>query len=394
LRVPDFRWFFASRFVNTLGNMMAGVALAFAILELTDSPTALGLVLAAHTIPLLLFLLWGGVIADRFPRRLVILTSDVFSGLTQAAIALIVVTGGKFWMLVALSAVHGVISAMAFPTMASIVPQLVPHAMLQRANALISLISGGLAVVGPTVSGLLVVTIGPGWTLMADAFTWFAAAVLLLGVNVPVRAPRPSGVPGMLADLREGWTYFRTTSWLLTVVLVFGLLNAIQNGAIYILGPAVAKQAVGEDGWGLALSAEALGLIAMTIVILRVPLRRPLLLGMLGMATVGVPMFLLGVQPKLEVLVLSFFVAGAGSQLFSIAWTVAMQENVGEDMLARAYSYDSLGSYIAMPIGQLAFGPLGATLGDAVVLAVSGVSYVAICLLTLLSRSVRGLPRR
>ena len=84
LRERNFRWFFASRFVNLLGSTMANVALAFAVLEITDSATALGQVLAAHTIPTVVFLLWGGVIADRFPRTLVIQVSNVLSGLTQA----------------------------------------------------------------------------------------------------------------------------------------------------------------------------------------------------------------------------------------------------------------------------------------------------------------------
>ncbi len=93
LHERNFRWYFFSRFVNTLGNMMAGVALAFAVLDITNSATALGQVLAAHTIPMVLFLLWGGVIADRFSRVLIIQVSNVVSGVAQLAIALLVITG-------------------------------------------------------------------------------------------------------------------------------------------------------------------------------------------------------------------------------------------------------------------------------------------------------------
>ena len=394
LREKNFRWFFASRFVNTLGNMMAGVALAFAVLDITDSATALGWVLAAHTIPMVLFLLWGGVIADRLPRRLVIQVSNVVAGLTQGAIALLVVTGtAELWMVIALSAVHGVISAASFPAMQSIVPQLVPRAELQRANALMSLIRGGLLIIGPTVSALLVVTVGAGWALMVDALTWFAAAALLLGVRIPP-PPAREDQPSMLADLREGWQFFRSVTWLWVVVLAFGFLNAIQTGALFTLGPAVAKDSIGEQGWGLVLSAEAVGLLAMTIVMLRVPLRRPLLLGMLGIATLGVPMVLLGEHASLVVLMVAFFIAGAGTEVFSMGWTLAMQENIDDEMQSRAWSYDSLGSFVAMPIGQLAYGPLGAAFGYRDVLVVSGVAYVGICALTLLSPAVRELPRR
>jgi MFS family permease len=395
LRERNFRWYFGSRLVNSLGNMMAGVALAFAVLDISDSATALGQVLAAETIPMVLFLLWGGVVADRFPRTLVIQLSNVASGATQAVIAVLVVTGSaQLWMVIALSAVHGLVAAMSFPALASLMPQLVPRDQLQRANALMSLVRGSLTILGPTVSALLVVTVGAGWALMADAVTWFAAAVMLLPVRIPPRPPRTGEEPGTLAELRAGWDYFRRTTWLWVVVVAFGFLNAIQVGGLNTLGPAVAKATIGKQGWGLALSAQALGLLLMTLVMLRVPLKRPLLLGMLGIAVEGVPLFMLGAHPRLELMMVAMFVAGAGTEVFSMGWSLAMQEHVPEPMMSRAWSYDSLGSFVAMPIGQLAYGPLGAAFGYQDVLVISGIAYVVICLLTLTSRSVRDLPRR
>jgi MFS family permease len=104
-------------------------------------------------------------------------------------------------------------------------------------------------------------------------------------------------------------------------------------------------------------------------------------------------MILLGIEPHLVVLVAATFVAGAGIELFSIGWNVAMQENIDDAMLSRAYSYDALGSFVAMPVGQLLYGPLGEAFGYEDVLVVSGVVYVAVALLTLTSRSVRRLRR-
>jgi hypothetical protein len=265
---------------------------------------------------------------------------------------------------------------------------------LQPANALMSLVRGSLAILGPTVGALLVVTVGAGWALFVDALTWFAAAVLLLGVRLPPPAPKDAAAPGMFADLRAGWDFFRATTWLWVVVLAFGLLNAIHVGAIYTLGPAVAKDTIGEQGWGLVLSAESAGLLLTTLVLLRVPLQRPLLYGMLGITTLGLPMFLLGARPELAVLVIVFFVAGAGMEIFGMGWNLAMQENIEDSMLSRAYSYDALGSWVAMPVGQVLYGPLGAAFGYEEVLVVSAIVYVAIALLTLMSRSVRDLPRR
>lgn len=394
LRHRSFAWYFASRFVNTLGTMMASIALAFAVLDIAPgSASALGQVLAAHTVPMVLLLLWGGVISDRLPRTLVLQVSNLASALTQGAIAVLVIADlAELWMLVVLSAVHGAVSAIAFPAMASMVPQLVPRDQLQPANALLSLTRNGLTVLGPTIGALLVVTVGSGWALAVDAATWGLSALLLLPVRIPARERR--GSASTVADLREGWTFFWSTTWLWVVVIGFGFLNMIHNGALFTLGPVVAEDTIGRQAWGYVLSAEALGLLAMAVVLLRVPLRRPLFWGMLAISVAGLPMVVLGVDPTLVGLVVAAFVAGAGIEVFSMGWNLAMQENIDDDMLSRAYSYDALGSFVAMPVGQLAWGPLGVAFGNSTVLVVSGIAYAAICGMVLLSRSVRDLPRR
>lgn len=393
LRNRNFAWYFASRFVNTLGNMMASIALAFAVLDITDSPTALGQVLAAHTIPMIALLLYGGVIADRFPRTLVLQFSNLASAVSQGAIALLVLTGdAEIWMLVVLSIVHGVVSGVGFPAMASVLPQLVERSDLQPANALVSLTRNGMMVLGPTIGALLVVSVGSGWALAVDAATWLLAALLLMPVRLPARPPR-SEAPDTLRELREGWSFFWSTPWLWSVVVGFGALNAIHAGAWLTLGPAVADDTIGRQGWGYVLSAEAAGLLLTTVVLLRVRLERPLLLGMLGMAMSAPPLLLLGVSPHLVGLVTAAFLAGAGTEIFGMGWNLAMQENIEDGMLSRAYSYDALGSFVAMPIGQLAFGPLAAAFGFQPVLVASAVAYVAVVALVLCSRSVRDLPR-
>ena len=393
LRNANFAWYYGSRFVNTLGNMMANIALAFAVLDITDSPTALGQVLAAHTIPMVLFLLFGGVVADRFPRAVVLQLSNLTSALTQGAIAFLVITGtAELWMVIALSAVHGLVSAISFPAMASMVPQLVPREQLQSANALLSLSRGGLTIIGPTVGALLVVTVGSGWALAVDAFTWLVAALLLTPVTMPPK-PAPAERSSTLHELREGWTLFRSITWLWVIVLAFGFLNAIHTGAWFTLGPAVAKDTIGEQGWGFVLSAESIGLLAMTVLLLRVRMRRPLLYGMLGCSLMGIPIFVLGVEPHLVTLIAVTFIAGAGIEMFSMGWNLAMQENIDDSMLSRAYSYDALGSFVAMPVGQLLYGPLGEWFGFRDVLMWSGIAYAAIALLALTSRSVRTLDR-
>ncbi len=394
LREPNFAWYYAARLVNTAGSMMAPVALAFAVLGVSDSASDLGKVLAARTAPMVVFLLFGGILADRLPRAVIMQVSTLLSALTQGVVAWLVISGNaEIWQLIVLEAVNGTVAAASFPAMASMVPQLVPRHQLQPANVLLSMSRGGLAVIGPTVAALLVVSVGAGWALAVDAATWLAASLCLIRVRVPRKDRGDVDSPSMIRELREGWTVFTSITWLWVVVLSFCLLNAIHAGAWFTLGPALAKGTIGERGWGYVLSAESIGLVLMTVVMLRVPLRFPLRAGMAGCALMGIPMFMLGFDPQVVPLVLVGFVAGAGIEVFSIGWNLAMQENIDDDVLARAYSYDALGSFVAMPIGQLVYGPLGETFGFRDVLIVSGIAYLAIAVLTLGARSVRDLER-
>ncbi len=283
---------------------------------------------------------------------------------------------------------------MSFPAMNGLIPQLVSRDELQKANALLSLVRGGLTVIGPSVSALLVVTMGAGWALLIDAVMWLAAAALLLGMRVPRRDSALKERPNTLTELREGWDYFRRTTWLWLVVLAFCALNAIHSGAMSTLGPVIAKETIGAQGWGFVLSAESAGLLLMTVVLLRVRLERPLLFGVLAISLVGLPMILLGVYPHVGLIAAAMLLAGAGVEVFNLGWTLAMQENVDESMLSRASSYDALGSFVAMPLGQLAAGPLGAAFGHTDVMVVAGITYIAICVAALTSASIRNLPRK
>jgi MFS family permease len=393
LRDRRFAWFFSARVTSMAGSTMAPIALAFAVLDLTGSASALGLVLAARTVPMVLFLLLGGVVSDRFSRTAVVQTANVLSALTQGTVAYLVISGhADLWMIIAIEAANGTVAAFTMPALEGIVAQIAPRTHLQQANALLSFSRAALTVVGPTVAALLVAGVGSGWALAFDAASWLVAALLLTRVTLPPRRPSEGGA-SMLGDLREGWSVFTGHTWLWVVVAGFGVMNAIHAGAWFTLGPAQARETFGVRGWGLVLSAESVGLLVMTLVMLHVRVRRPLLAGMLGMACFAVPLLVLGLAPHVLPLALAAFLAGAGMEVFGIGWSLSMQEHIDERVLSRAYSYDALGSFVAMPLGQIVYGPLGEAFGYRPVLVVSGVVYLATVLLVLSSRSVRDLRR-
>lgn len=400
LRQPRFAWYFAARSVSTAGSAMAPVALAFAVLRISDSAGALAQVLAARTLTMVVFLLVGGVISDRMSRTTVMQVSHALTALTQGTAAALIITGhAQLWMIIGIEAVNGAVSAFTMPAMMGVVPLVVDRSRLQQANALLSFSRSGLTIIGPAIAGVLVVTVGPGWALGVDALTYVLAILCLARVHLPgrrrVAADESPPRSSMLGNLREGWTEFVSRTWLWLVVVVFGLLNAIGVGVIGVLGPLVATRtpALGEAGWGFSLGAEALGTVVMTLVMLRLTFRHPLRAGMLGIVAMAAPMVLLGIHPVTVPLMAAMFVSGLGMEVFGVGWITALHEHIPEAVLSRVSSYDALGSFVAMPVGTLLYGVLATRFAFGPLLVASGTAYVVVTLATLASRSVRDLER-
>ncbi|GAB77675.1 Transmembrane secretion effector [Austwickia chelonae] len=394
LKDARFVWFFVGRFISTAGSVMAPIALAFAVLEMTSSVTALGQVLAARSIPLVVLLLVGGVVADRFSRSTVLMLSHVASAATQGLVAYLVITGqARLESVIVLEALNGAMTAFTMPAIQGMVPQIVDRAVMQQANALLAFSRSVLAVIGPALAGLLVVTVGAGWALAFDALTWALAAFCMVFVRVSAATDRERST--MWKELRSGWAEFISFTWLWVIVLACGVLNAVHAGAWATLGPMVAKSdpGIGEQGWGMLVSAEAVGLLVCTLIMLRARIVRPLLVGMVGMAALALPLFALAMHPSLVVVMVCCLVAGAGVQVFMITWQTAIHENVPERYLSRVTAYDSLGSFVALPLGQLAVGPAAEIAGPEPTLIGSGVFFLAVVAAALGVPAVRTMRR-
>jgi MFS family permease len=396
LRHAAFRRLAVGRLVTMLGNAVAPIALAFAVLDITGSVAALGLVVGVRSLTNVLFLLFGGVVADRLPRQRVLVAAGVLAAATQGATAALVLTGeATVPLLVALAAVNGTVSAFAHPATAALVPQTVPATMLQQANALNRLGINAAMIAGASIGGLLVAVVGPGWGLAVDAATFAAGAVAFAGIRVaPAAAPPREAArkAGVLSDLREGWAEFASRTWVWVVVLGFLFINGALAGSLQVLGPAVADGTIGRRLWGLVLAAQTAGMVAGAIVALRVRARRLLLLGVACMLGLLPLLVALAEAPSFVVLVATALVGGLALEQFSVAWETSMQRHIPAAKLARVYSYDALGSFLAIPLGQVAVGPVALAIGPGpTLLAAAGIVLLATVGM-LASRSVRRLP--
>jgi MFS family permease len=377
-----------------LGNAIAPIGLAFAVLDLTGSKADLGYVLAARSLPQVVFLLLGGVWADRLPRHVVMVESSLASGASQLAVGALLLSGSaRIWELAALAAVNGTSSAFFYPASSGVVPQTVPDGILQQANALLRLGLNATTIVGASIGGLLVAATSPGVAIVADGVTFLLGAVFVGLMHLPPGARVPGST--ILHELRVGWGEFRSRTWLWAIVAQFSIVNAAAGGSTNVLGPAVSKAHFGGAAWwGAALTAQALGLVLCGTMMLRYRPRRLLLVATLAIFPMALFPLSLAWAGAAIVVVACAFLAGFFVEIFGVLWSTAMQQQIPRDRLSRVSAYDALGSFVFVPIGLAAAGPIAEAAGTRTTLVGAAVLIVVPTALVLLSRDVRTLGRR
>jgi predicted MFS family arabinose efflux permease len=320
-------------------------------------------VLAAGWAPQIAFVLLGGVVADRLPRHLVMVASDVVSGAAQLAAAALLLTGSaEIWHLVVVQVVRGTATSFFFPASAGLVPQTVGADRLQEANALLRLTHSGTSIVGAAAGGLLVAALGSGWAIAFDGATYLAGAAILAGMRI-ARGSRIAA-SNTLAELREGWQEFSSRRWLWAIVAAAAFGNAATMCGYVVLGPVVADRELGgAAAWGLIVAAGAAGFVVGGIVCLRLRPQRYLFLGTASLLLTALPLLALATHQPAVAIAAAAFASGFGVELFGVFWETALQQHVPLERLSRVSAYDALGSIVFIPVGQTLAGPLAAGLG-------------------------------
>jgi predicted MFS family arabinose efflux permease len=385
------RSFFAAQAVSLLGDGMVPVALAFAVLGLGGSPTELGLVLTAQMAPIVLLLPAGGVIADRRPRRDVLVAADCVRIVSQGVLAALLISGSpSIGTIAALAAVTGGASAFFEPAAQGLLPSLVDDARLGQANALRSInMSVGL-VAGPVLAGALVALAEPGWAIAADAASFALSALLI--VRLPRGAAADTGGDSLVRDLREGWREFASRTWVWASVASASASRALF-AAFLVLGPVIAeRQLGGASSWAAISACFGAGMFAGGALAFRVSPARPLLVAALGASVFALPLALLALAAPVPLIALASLITGAGLMLAEALWTTTLQRHIPPESISRVVAYDLVGSMALQPAGLAAWGPIAAALGlsPALWLAFGLQTVAALSLLAV--RQVRRLP--
>ncbi|MEU1349214.1 MFS transporter [Streptomyces sp. NPDC005795] len=391
----NYRLLTAAAIITGLGTNGALIAAAFAVLQAGGDGGDVGLVAAARTAPLVLFLLIGGAIADRLPRHRVMVAANALNCLSQGAFAWLVLAGDpQLWQMMLLTALCGTGQAFFSPAAEGMLMSSVSGEQASRAFALFRMSMQGAAIGGAALGGAMIAAMDPGWVLAVDAAAFALAGALRAFLDVShIPSREPGG--GLLADLRDGWQEFIGRPWLWAIVAQFSVVVAAVGAAEAVYGPLVAQDELGgARPWGLALAAFGVGTVAGGLLMVRWKPRRLLLAGTLCVFPLALPSAGLAVPLPVEGLCVVMFVSGAAIEVFGVSWMTAMHQEIPEDKLSRVSAYDWFGSVAMVPVATALAGPVESLVGRSQALWGCAGLVVLVTGAVLFVPDVRNLTRR
>lgn len=381
-----------SRFISNVGNGISPIALAYGVLSLPGADGKdLSIVMAARFVPLLGFMLFGGVIADRFQRNRLVGASDMIGSFLAAISAISLIAGfSSVWLLALMGGLFGILNAIWWPAMSGVLPEILPKEKLQEGNAIIGLTTNFGYIFGTLTGGILVATVGAGWGLLVDAISFFIAGAIVW--NLPIIGIAKDESPGILHDLIVGWREFISRSWVIAMVFAFALINMAFESMLSVLGPLnFSDPKSGPREWSYNLAGLSVGMLLGGIWILKTKLRRPLFVAMILVAISSIWDFALAFDLPMLFTILASIFSGISLEVFMVTWNTSLQSHVPEESYSRVSSYDTLGSYGIAPLGIVIAGPLAMHFGVNNILLVTGATTLIAAALSLLVKSVREL---
>ncbi|MEV6263049.1 MFS transporter [Streptomyces sp. NPDC051784] len=385
----------AAAIITSLGSNGALIAAAFAVLESGGDAADVGLVAAARTAPLVLFLLVGGAVADRLPRHRVMVAANTLNCLSQAVFAVLVLTGSaELWQMMVLTALCGTGQAFFGPASEGMLLSSVGPEQAARAFAFFRMSMHGAAIGGAALGGAMIAAMNPGWVLAVDAAAFAVAGALRAFLDVGHIPPRAQG-GGLLADLREGWKEVAGRPWFWAVVLQFSVVVAVVGAAEAVYGPLVARDELGgARPWGFALASFGVGTLGGALLMMRWKPRRLLLAGTLCVFPLAMPSAALAIPLPVVGLCAVMFVTGIAIEVFGVSWMTALHQEIPEDKLSRVAAYDWFGSVAMVPLATAAAGPVETLVGRSAALWGCAGLIVLVTAGALLVPDVRNLTRR
>jgi MFS family permease len=365
--LKPFRRLFLARVISNFGNGLGPVALAFGVLGLEGATaTDLSKVQASLMLPLVVFMLIGGVVADRFPRALVVASSDIL-------LSVFVITSGILFLtdtatipkLMFIAFVSGTLNALWWPAFIGITPEIVPEENLQSANSVIAFGANSMNIFGLVAGGLLVSTVGPGWAIVIDGISFLIAGILVMQLRkFGKHRDTSEHTPTAIEELIHGWKEFSTRSWVVAVVAGYTIIAMAIESVFAVLGPYNAKLNLeGARPWSWVMASLSIGMALGVVVAMRIRPKHPLVLGLGVQVALVAWIVTMGITSNIWLIMLAGFLCGIGMDLFFILWQTALQTHIPRESLSRVASYDAFGSLALAPLGLVLAGPAAEKFG-------------------------------
>ncbi|GHA84766.1 MFS transporter [Streptomyces termitum] len=385
----------AATIVTSLGANGALIATTWAVFESGGDAGDVGMVAMARFLPLVLFLLIGGAVADRIPRHRVMVAANALNFVSQAVFAALVLSGtAELWQMMVLTGLCGTGQAFFNPAAEGMLMSSVTGEQASRAFAFYRMAMHGAGIGGAALGGALVAFVGPGWVLAVDAAAFAVAGSLRAFLDVSgIPDRKPGG--GLLSDLREGGQEFIGRPWLWSIVAQFSVVVALIGAVEAVYGPLVARDELGgARPWGIALAGYGVGTVAGAVLMTRWKPRRMLLVGTLGVFPIALPSAALAVPLHAVGLTLVMFVSGVAMEIFGVSWMTTMHQEIPEEKLSRVSAYDWFGSTALLPLSTALAGPAENAFGRTASLWGAAALMTLVTALVLLVPDVRNMTRR
>jgi MFS transporter, DHA3 family, tetracycline resistance protein len=391
----SFALLWSGQTVSRLGDSLYTIALAWWVLEKTGSAAAMGIVLICSTVPMLLLLLVGGVVVDRFPRLRLMLASDLLRGAAVGLIAFLAFQQWlELWHLFVISAFFGFVRAFFYPAYTAIVPDIVPAEHLPGANSLRVISLQAAQIIGPGIGAAIVALGGTSLAFALDSLSFVISAACILAIpQPPTRDRSASAASSALQDLRQGISAVLQSPWLWVTLAVASVSTLFFTGPNEAALPLLIKQNYGSHVsiYALLTTLSAVGsLVAAAWLGRFTRLRRRGLLSYGAWMLESVMLVAMGLPITVVGISLAVFIQGAAQAILGLAWTSSLQEFVPADYLGRVASIDMLVSSALEPVGYGLAGIAADGLGAAPIFVLGGAISASVIALGLLHPKVRG----
>ncbi|MFD0574480.1 MFS transporter [Kitasatospora gansuensis] len=352
-----FTLYFTARTVSLIGDAMMPVAAALAVGALYGI-SGVGFVLGTWTGTFVLLVLFGGVFADRFGARRMMVGADLARVLTQGVLAAAFFAGPPpFWLLVTMAGLAGAAAAMFQPGVNGMVPLVAREP--QRANATLKVADALAQLLEPALAGLLITLTGAGTVYAIDGATFVLSALCLALVRPAPADPISPGTHGssLRRELRQGWHEFRSRTWMWAVILIWVGYGVLLFGPLVPLSSALVGARLGPNAYGLAVSSLGVGTVLGGLLALRLRPARPLAAGAVAMALFTVLPLCVALGAGLPVLLACHVLGGGAWAFWSVMWATSVQTHTPPAVLNRVTAYELAGSVSGIALGQILAGP-------------------------------------